>query len=204
MARPANANAQATRKRILDSAATLFATLGEGQASMRHIAREAGVSQASVHHYFHSKADLHRACIDAMYARLHGVRASLVADMTRPMDMPERIRQMVGVMYRFGRENVDAVRLVQRSVLDRGEHAHPEREAMLFDTLGRLAAILDMHSPHGAEEIRQTLYAFNLLMIRMVLVDGAEIERIYGDEETAIGHLAGLLIGWLSMTSEPG
>ena len=136
-----------------------------------------------------------------MYARLHRVRDRLADDLTQPMDMPQRIRQMVGVLYRFGRENVDAVRLVQRSVLDRGEHAHPEREALLFDSLSGLAPMLESHSHQGVEEIRQTLYAFNLLMIRMVLVDGREIARVYGDDEAAIAHLADLLVSWLFMTS---
>ena len=46
MARPPQANSEATRAKILRAATHLFASQGEGKTSMRQVAREAGEQQA--------------------------------------------------------------------------------------------------------------------------------------------------------------
>ncbi len=53
--RPGNAD---TRGEIVDAAARVFAAKGYEGASLRAIAREAGVDPALVHHYFDGKASL--------------------------------------------------------------------------------------------------------------------------------------------------
>lgn len=50
-----------SRERILESALALFARLGYERATIREIAREAGVSQGLMYNYFRSKQDLLRA-----------------------------------------------------------------------------------------------------------------------------------------------
>jgi AcrR family transcriptional regulator len=52
------AKAEATRRRILDAAATLFVDAGYGRTSAASVARAAGVSEASVFGVFGSKANL--------------------------------------------------------------------------------------------------------------------------------------------------
>jgi AcrR family transcriptional regulator len=47
-----------TRGEIIDAAAKVFAEKGYDGASLRAVAREAGVDPALVHHYFDGKADL--------------------------------------------------------------------------------------------------------------------------------------------------
>ncbi len=53
--RPGNAD---TRGEIVDAAKRVFAAKGYDGASLRAVAREAGVDPALVHHYFDGKADL--------------------------------------------------------------------------------------------------------------------------------------------------
>ncbi len=204
MARPVGADAGATRERILGAAAHLFATMGLGRASMRGIARKAEVSQSTVHHYFHTKQALHQACIDEMYARLAQLREVLAPSWDATASPQQRLRNAVSQIYGFGRENSDAVRLVQRSVLDRGEGVHAERQAVLFGALDLLAAPLSEQSPHDDAEVRRVLYAFNLLMARMVLVGDEEIVRVHGGHEQAANHLGDLLLRWLSIEESGG
>ena len=52
-----------TRGEIIDAATRVFAEKGYDGASLRAVAREAGVDPALVHHYFDGKADL---CVAAM------------------------------------------------------------------------------------------------------------------------------------------
>ncbi len=54
-----------TRATIVDAATTEFASRGYESASMRSIARKAGVDPALVHHYFAEKADLFAESIKA-------------------------------------------------------------------------------------------------------------------------------------------
>ncbi len=49
---------------ILDAALEVFATAGYDAMSVRELTRRLGVSHNLVHHYFRSKAELWRACID--------------------------------------------------------------------------------------------------------------------------------------------
>jgi AcrR family transcriptional regulator len=57
-------NAAATQKRILDAAEAEFAAKGFDGARLGAIARDAGVQQALIHHYFDGKARLYHAVID--------------------------------------------------------------------------------------------------------------------------------------------
>jgi AcrR family transcriptional regulator len=54
-----NRSGQATKKRILDSARKVFAEQGYAQASMRLIARSAGISVGGLYLYFKDKEDLY-------------------------------------------------------------------------------------------------------------------------------------------------
>src|SRR5687767_13910782 len=95
MARPVNADADATRKRILQSAVRLFAESGPSGASIRSIARGADVSLAMVHHYFGSKDELLNACIDSMYVRLGSLRTELEAALAAGGDLGEIVERAV-------------------------------------------------------------------------------------------------------------
>jgi AcrR family transcriptional regulator len=57
-----------TRDAILDAARRHFADHGYRGATMRGIARDAGVDPALIHHFFGRKIDLFRATIDAILA----------------------------------------------------------------------------------------------------------------------------------------
>jgi AcrR family transcriptional regulator len=57
-------------RRVLDAAIAAFAALGYDSAGLRSIAKEAGVDAALIVHLFGSKAQLWRACVDAVAERL--------------------------------------------------------------------------------------------------------------------------------------
>jgi AcrR family transcriptional regulator len=56
-------NASETKRRILESASTEFAAKGFDGARLGNIARQAGVQQALIHHYFEDKARLFDAVL---------------------------------------------------------------------------------------------------------------------------------------------
>ncbi len=58
----------AQRARILEAATQVFARKGFSAARISDVAKQAGVSHGLVHHYFESKAGLHRALVEQVMA----------------------------------------------------------------------------------------------------------------------------------------
>ncbi|MFC5723706.1 TetR family transcriptional regulator [Streptomyces gamaensis] len=80
--RPARAQAgtgPGTRERILAAARAEFAGRGYDQASIRAIARGAGVDPALVHHYFGPKEQIFAAAVEAGFAPALGAPGVLAA-----------------------------------------------------------------------------------------------------------------------------
>lgn len=68
--RPADADAAATRQRILAAARRAFATNGYDATTNKMVAVAAGITPAALYHYFHSKGDLYRAVCESLYESL--------------------------------------------------------------------------------------------------------------------------------------
>jgi len=91
--------AQSTRTLILASARKLFSEQGYDAASLRQIARHAGVDAAMVHHFFQNKEELFAACVklpadprevlaDVMVIPLAGRGAAIVRTLLTFWDSP--------------------------------------------------------------------------------------------------------------------
>jgi len=73
----------AQRARLLDAAAHVFARKGFAAARVADVAKEAGVSNGLVHHYFSSKAALHRALVEQVMSSADALpRAALAREGT--------------------------------------------------------------------------------------------------------------------------
>lgn len=84
------------RARILDAAAQHFAAEGFSNATTRAIAATAGVNQAMIHYYFHTKTTLYERVLAGMVVDLlSGLAGSLAMRAGSPADalagLPERI-----------------------------------------------------------------------------------------------------------------
>jgi AcrR family transcriptional regulator len=179
MARPVQADAEATRRNILAAATGLFSDKGLAPTTTREIARSAGVSLATVHHYFGGKNELYRACVDAMYTELDGLRAEIEASLlearARGAGIDELVEAAVRRVWRFARRHRPAIQLMVRTVLDTGEMERDKRERYLMPFLdqgtGFLAPLID----RPAFEVRCALLALNYLMTRFTLSSAAEL-----------------------------
>lgn len=100
MARPAGAAASTTADSILDVAERLAQTRGFNGFSYAHIAASIGITKASVHYHFPTKADLGQALI-ARYAKnfqaaLAGIAATDGDAMARLQQYARVYRQVLG------------------------------------------------------------------------------------------------------------
>jgi AcrR family transcriptional regulator len=184
--RPKNANAAATRARILEQAARLFAERGRGETSVRDIAGASGVSLATVHHYFGSKDELYAAAIDAMYEELEELRGELLtAFESGPASPVAFLEETVRTTYRFARDHLNAQKLVMRSVIDTGEIPEERREGFLLPLMGETAAMVSAITGLDKPRVALALHSINQLIVRYALIADVEAEwmsRVIFDE----------------------
>ena len=180
MARPINANAEATRLRILDTASRLFAEQGNA-ASVRSVARAAGVSLATVHHYYGSKDALYQACVTAMDAEFTQLREELVELVRGGADSFDLLMaSAVRKAYRFARDHVVAVRLTTREAIEWGETTSRRQVGTLVPGLKDGVAILERMPGAPPEAIRLVLRSISYLVVRYALTGTRELAVVLG------------------------
>ena len=142
MARPAQANAAMTQARILGAAMRRFAEEGTGNVSIRAIAADAGVTLATVHHYFGSKEQLYNACIVMMYAELERLRDQLEPAFDE-VDGPDAlIEHVVRQGFRFAWSHRGAIRLLMRTIIDAGHIEYQHRQQVHLPFLDQASRLL--------------------------------------------------------------
>jgi len=105
---PRERNADAARDQILKAAAQLFAKKGFQAATLRAVARAAGVSQPLIHHHFGSKRDLWQA-VKARVVESYG--DAQAAQFAMSEASPQFLDDGLRAILRWYQENPQAVRL---------------------------------------------------------------------------------------------
>ena len=180
MARPVGADAEATRGRILRCAARLFAEHGEGNTSMRDIGRAAGVSLATVHHYFGSKDDLYRASVDSMYVELEALREELTQSIQPERPLAMSVEEVIRSSFRFACHHRPAVQLVMRTVIDTEALAVERRSGLMLPIVDEAASILEAPAGIDKAHLRMLLQSMNHLIVRYALCDPQEMVVVVG------------------------
>ena len=178
MGRPINADAAATRQRILESATVLFAEQG-AKSSIREIAKGAGVSLAMVHHYFGSKDELYGSCVDAMYVELAELREHLAKELATARGT-NVFEKAVREGFRFARAHQSAMRLMLRRVVARGALDEGRAEEFLVPFLDQASAIVASLTGRSASALRLPLQSLVFLNGRYAIADAEELKLVTG------------------------
>jgi AcrR family transcriptional regulator len=104
-----------TKGEILDVAARLYADLGYSAVSMRDVAREVGVTQANLYHYFKSKDDLIRETLAHAFTQK---TAPMIQIFETADSSSERLEAFVGFFVRLLTEDRIFFRLLMRELVD--------------------------------------------------------------------------------------
>ena len=123
------------RAALLLAATHAFAELGFERADLRSIARSADVDVGLVRIHFGDKAELWRACLDAVAAEATPVIAAvttLAADSSRPVY--DRLRQAIETFVAFGVAHPEVRQFVAQHAAET-----PERAGLLIERLARPA-----------------------------------------------------------------
>lgn len=181
MARPVNADAQATQSKILSTAYELFSSKGMDGASVRDIAKGANVSLAMVHHYFGSKQGLYEACIEAMLQELGGLRGELEAKLVANTSEPAAVlSEAVQIGYRYARAHSQAVRLLQRSLVDTGELDARVRDGNVVPFLDQTSQLLGAIMNRSAGSLRLPIQSIIFLIVRYAITSERELAALTG------------------------
>lgn len=185
MARPRNADPVRTRSAILGAAMRAFGEQGAGPTTVRDVAAAAGVTLATVHHHFGSKADLHRACLDAMYIELRELQIELEQAFLRATG-PEVLDEAIVTSFRFARRHRAANRLAIREVLDTGGEL-PEniRQTLLLPFLAKGSALLHRTFGLPRDEARLVLQTLIYTVARYAATSDRELELISREPDDA-------------------
>lgn len=209
MARPVQADAEATRQRILDEAVGLFSAHGVAGASIRQIAASAGVSVGMIHHYFGSKDGLYDACIAAMDAELASLQGPLLAAMAAGdagRALPVLLADAVRAGFRLAREHATALRLLQREILAQGA-LRPERQRGMQIPFLALAPQLAGVLGRPPASVRLSLQSIVMLISRYALSSDAELALFVPDHpdppEAVADHLVELSLRLLGLEPTP-
>jgi AcrR family transcriptional regulator len=193
MGRPIQANAEATRTRIRESAVKLFAVQGQAATTTREIARASGVSLAMVSHYFGSKQGLYTACVDAMYDELAEASVRLGGAMSHEASPSSILETAVRECFQLARTRRDAIRLILRKLLDDGELDPRRREDTLLPFLNATSRLFGDATGRPAEELRLPLQSLVYLTVRHALNTEEELRLITGcndaPEDAVLEHL---------------
>lgn len=185
MARPVDADAAQTRRRILAAASRLFAGQGAGDVSVRRVAAEAGVSLATVHHYFGSKEQLYAACIEAMYVELESLRSELRQALPGAGSVTELLERATRVAFRFAWAHRGSIRLLMRTIVDTGAQDPARRAAVHLPFLAEAGQLLAAAFGRPEEAMRLSVQSVTHLVVRYAITDPAELALLVGREGAA-------------------
>jgi AcrR family transcriptional regulator len=183
MGRPIQADSDATRRRILESASGAFASGSNDECSMRAIAKGAGVTAAMLHHYYGSKDDLFEACIDAMYMNLRSLRDEFFVAIGTQSDASAIVDKTVRTAFRFARREQTSVRLLMRQVLMAGTLDATRRETMQAPFLAAVTGYLAGATGRSEADLRLAVQSVNMLVARYSVSTIDELRFFLGRSE---------------------
>ncbi len=182
MARPKNADPEHTRRRILDAAVEHVGNGGVKATSLRTIAADAGVTFATVHHYFGSKAELFDRCLASSYDRLRELTPALAEALTGASTPTERVRCIVRTAFDWARDNTRSTRFLLRVTLY-DEIDHPRRRAAQAEYLDVASTMLAPMVERPASELRVPLQGLMFLLTRSAVLSERDLDVIAGDAD---------------------
>jgi AcrR family transcriptional regulator len=195
--RPRKAHGAASaRVAIVRAASEEFVERGYEAASLRAIARRAGVDSALVHHYFDGKADLFAAALEAP------LRPDRVLEVVLRAPQEEVGERLV----RFLCEQLDDERaskrmvVVLRTALGSGPGTRMVREFLAREVLSRLVALNGDAEDAGLRADLAAAQIVGLIMTRYVLA----LEPVASATADELARRVGPVLQWHLFGTPPG
>jgi AcrR family transcriptional regulator len=190
--RPPRTEAGDTRDRILDAAREEFSERGYDKASVRGIAKAAGVDSALVHHYFGTKEQVFEAAVEVAFAPAVKVRDAVLEG---PLDLAgERMTRTIFGLWENPVTRKPLLAIV-RSAVNNEAAAAVFRRLVSAQLLRRIAGEIDAPDAELRAELA-TAQLVGIAMMRYVIkiepIASADVEQIIARVAPVVqGHLTG-------------
>jgi AcrR family transcriptional regulator len=186
-----------THDDILAAAGRLFCSVGFGGTSTYAIAREAGISQASMYHYFDGK---HAILLELLMRTVHP-SVEFATALLDHADEPAESRLWALCAYDVtllvsGEENTGALYLLPELGDDRFASFHAERDR-LQSVYRQLVGACDGVAPQDADLLTRLVFGLveSVILRRRSESENPEADAITGDISGAIADAALRIIG---------
>jgi len=153
MGRRSRADGERTRERILEAALPLFARHGYAGASIRAIAKAAGVNVATLAYHFEDKDGLYLTVVQ----RLHEDLSAEVPEVAIGSSPAATVESIVRTGYAFVMAHRQHIRLLMRNVLDEGGHRDVVMDKWTDPLMERAAAVIGAFRPDWPAPQRRLL-----------------------------------------------
>jgi AcrR family transcriptional regulator len=165
-----NADAAATKQRILDSALDLFGQRGIDGVSLRELAANAQVSSAMIHHCFGGK----------------DVEMMMMLGAGETPNAGEVFDKAVAAAYQFVRAHRSAVRWLLRDVVGRGSLDSQRVASTYAPFMNAVTARLSSLTGVEASMLRMPLHSSITLVARYGVSDDSEMLRLTGADDPEV------------------
>ncbi len=154
-----------TRRDVLDAACRVFSRHPYNAASIRMIAREAGIGHAVIGYYFPAKADLFRAVAAQICDDLYKANEQWITEVRR-MGLREGFERYVERFVEFSREKPWVLRIMMLNIAGDEVGAIPGRDLLIevIEAIRRMFATT-MKLTASVEEIGRFSDSFNALVL---------------------------------------
>ena len=180
MARPVNANAEETKRRILEAASELFAERGFEGTSVRQIAAAANVSLGMIRHYYGSKDGLHRACLDSALTAYDTLTPYIRTSLESGQSPSEVIGAATKLGFRYALERKGATRLTLWTQMEQRDWRHSFEDKML-PFVQETSHLLAEATKQPREQVALGLRSLVALVTRYAVLDHDEIAHILSE-----------------------
>ena len=186
---------------ILGAACDVIARRGFHQASIREIARAAGLSLAGLYHYVGEKDELLFLVLDRTLDRLIETLEQNLAEAHSP---EARLRALIRTHLEFGIQHAPALKVINRDYELLAEPRRSEIAAKRQAYLGRGLAVLRELDPDGRSP-DELLSATNLLLGMLNGIATRPFLRTPDGASALVGEVAALFLhGFLESSGKAG
>jgi TetR/AcrR family transcriptional regulator len=121
--RPANANPELQREKIIRAALAEFSQRGFAGTSVRTIAQQAGITHGLIRHYFQCKEELFHSAADYLFGEMAQVLAQ-AAERSSPDDPVGQLVLQIRSFVQLSAQLPDMAGFLMQAGLDGGDHFH--------------------------------------------------------------------------------